>query len=201
MPNLKVPGLGVRAMGHAVYADGVVESLIDTDEAYMEFDAGSGYARFGAKGTGNRGVKVRTLNLGAAVDAVSYAPDGTPTFVKAPNAPGIALSGSIAPTVVDGSIANINMGSGTKKPIANNGTFDLTISTGSVIITDGSGKTAMFMCSASAVTEMADPGNVFSTSSGTAGTNVFWNAGTGAFRIENKTGGLVNYTIWPIQAF
>jgi len=83
MPNLKCPGLGVRGMGGALLADGLVASVTDADEAYMEYDAASAYARFGAKGNGagvSRGVKIRTLNVGAIVDAISIAAGGIAGF-------------------------------------------------------------------------------------------------------------------------
>lgn len=83
MPDLKVPGLGVRAMGGSVKADATIASLVDEDAAYMEFDAVSSSARFGAKGNGaavSRGLTLRTLNAGVAVNAVVIAADGSMTL-------------------------------------------------------------------------------------------------------------------------
>ena len=85
--------------------------------------------------------------------------------------------------------------------IANNGTVDLATGSGMVFVhNDSSGTIGVFLCFAGSTTIVSDPSGVFSVASGAAGkTNLFFNGGTAAYRLENKTGGAVNYYVTTIR--
>lgn len=114
MADLKATSFALRSFG-ALRADGpVVASLVDADEAYVDFDAsGIGYARVGVKRNGagtSAGAKIRTLNAGAGVDAVTFAANGAASFAAGVTiagvltVPGLATFGS----AVGSNFININ---------------------------------------------------------------------------------------------
>ena len=83
--------------------------------------------------------------------------------------------------------------------IANNGTYDLAAGGGLVIIHNDTGGTiGLFLLAAGSTTVVSDPNAVYSGTLDTASkTNIYW-AGAN-YRIQNKTGGSVNYYIATIK--
>lgn len=64
--------------------------------------------------------------------------------------------------------------------------------------TDGGG--ALFMCAGGVVVKIADGSSVYSTTSGTASkTNLYYDAGSNEYRMQNNTGGTRTYHIFSIR--
>lgn len=97
--------------------------------AFFDYD-GSAFAQFGAKGTGSIGVKIRTLNSGAPLTALTFVANADATFAgnvnmssgktfaaQAITATTIATASAITITNSTGSaLLQINGGSGVSKP-------------------------------------------------------------------------------------
>lgn len=85
--------------------------------------------------------------------------------------------------------------------IANNGTYDLATGSGMVALyEDGGAGAGLFMTWYGSVTIVSQNAAAFTTTSGTAGKiNVFYNGGTSKYRIENKTGGAINFYVTTIR--
>jgi hypothetical protein len=62
----------------AQVVSGAPASVTDANGAYVGYDSGVGYARFGVKASGgnNRGVYIQTLSAGSVVDAIALSPAG-----------------------------------------------------------------------------------------------------------------------------
>ncbi|TXH41795.1 MAG: hypothetical protein E6Q97_36860 [Desulfurellales bacterium] len=78
---------------------------------------------------------------------------------------------------------------------------DAAVFSGLVIVintTDGGG--GVFMCSGGVVVKIADGSSVYSTTSGTASkTNLYYDGGSGEYRMQNNTGGSRTYHIFSIR--
>jgi hypothetical protein len=90
--------------------------------------------------------------------------------------------------------------------VANNGTQDLggTAMSGMLIVCDSEGLSAIFHLTGTNHTtaEVSDPSTVYSVTAATAtSTNVFWNAGSSTYRLENKRGASRNYRIHLIGSY
>jgi hypothetical protein len=84
--------------------------------------------------------------------------------------------------------------------VANNGTQDLggTAMQGMLVVCDSEGLSAIFHVTGTNHTtaEVSDPSAVYSITAATAtSTNVFWNAGSSTYRLENKRGTSRNYRV------
>lgn len=92
--------------------------------------------------------------------------------------------------------------SGSYVTIANNGTYDIATGAGMVMIyDDAAGGAGLFMVWFGRVVIIAQDSTMFTTTSGTASkVNVFYNAGTAKYRIENKSGGSLNFYVSTIRA-
>ena len=90
--------------------------------------------------------------------------------------------------------------------LANNGLSNLGFGTmtGVITVTTSAGDSALFAIAGAAhtVAEISDPGNKFSTTLNTAtSTNVYWDAGSARYQIQNKSGGSLNYSIMLLGAY
>jgi archaellum component FlaG (FlaF/FlaG flagellin family) len=62
------------------------------------------------------------------------------------------------------------------------------------------GNLGLFIAAATATTIVSDPGAIYSITQGTAlKTNLYYNAGTGKYRIQNNTGTIQSYFVGLIQ--
>ena len=93
---------------------------------------------------------------------------------------------------------------GTALTIANTFVFQLSDASafsGLVILnnaTDGGG--AVFMCSGGTVVKMADGNSVYGTTKDTASkNNLYYDAGSNEYRLQNNTGGSRTYNIFSIR--
>jgi hypothetical protein len=87
--------------------------------------------------------------------------------------------------------------------VANDGTSDFCDSTftGFIMISNNEDVSAIFALKGAtgATLEVSDPDGHYSVTQGTASsTNVYWNAGTSRYRLENKRGAEVTYSIFRI---
>lgn len=90
--------------------------------------------------------------------------------------------------------------SGAVITVADNGTYDLggTSMAGFLTIVSGNAEIARFQMNGTnhTTTELTDIANVFSISQGTVSSiNVYWNAGSSTYRLENKRGGSRNFKL------
>jgi hypothetical protein len=85
-------------------------SYVDESGAYMDYDAGGGYAQFGAKaaGVGSVGVKIKTILAGVVQTALTFAANASATFAAAViiAAGGLTISsGTLAAQAITGTTA------------------------------------------------------------------------------------------------
>lgn len=113
----------------------------------------------------------------------------------------ITASGGLKTNVAPSSAWGIDQAQASQLvTIANNGTYDLAAGSGLVIIhSNTAGTVGMFLCAGGVTTLISDPASVFSVGSGTANKTNFYYNGTTAYRIENKTGGSVDYYVTTIK--
>lgn len=86
--------------------------------------------------------------------------------------------------------------------VANNGTYDLAVGSGMVMVYEDTGLGAgLFMTWYGFVAIVAQSAALYTITSGTASkVNIFYNAGTGRYRIENKSGSALNFFVSTIRA-
>jgi len=99
---------------------------------------------------------------------------------------------------------SLDCANGTALTMANTFVFqfsDASVFSGLVVInntTDGGG--GVFMCSGGVVTKIADGSSVYSTTKDTASkTNLYYDAGSSEYRMQNNTGGSRTYNIFTIR--
>lgn len=86
--------------------------------------------------------------------------------------------------------------------LANTATYDLAVGSGILIVNDNTdGYIGIFAVSGNATAIISDPSAKFSTAQGTASKiNVYYNGGTGAYRVENQLGASKDLYIGGIKA-
>lgn len=99
---------------------------------------------------------------------------------------------------------SIDVANGTPVVAANGAVFQFsqnTTFTGLVIVANQvGGQIAMFLCGGGVVVEIADGGNVFSKTKDTASsTNVYYDSGSGEYRMQNNTGSSGTYYIFTVR--
>lgn len=70
--------------------------------------------------------------------------------------------------------------------------------TGLLTVVSSAGQTAQFQIGgpSAATIEVADPSNAYSNTAGTSSsTNIYWNAGSAKYHLQNKSGGSLNYSL------
>lgn len=69
-----------------------------------------------------------------------------------------------------------------------------------VVANSQDGQIAMFLCGGGNVDEVSDPGNVYSKTKDTASSNnLYYDSGSGEYRLQNKTGATRNYYIFGVR--
>jgi len=78
---------------------------------------------------------------------------------------------------------------------------DASVFSGLVILANSTdGGVGLFMCGGGSVVKVADGSSVYSTTSGTASkSNLYYDAGTNEYRLQNNTGGSRTYSIFSIR--
>ena len=153
-------------------------------------------------GSGNPSVETNARPTFHRVDDSGNIVLGIPSTSDTPNAPnlvlpaksGVSWVGGLSAGSQDARLLAENTGS-----IADLGTFDLGAKyNGLAVITTANGEVALYELrgGGNAIAEISDTQGIFSPTSGTASsTNIFFNAGTDAYRIENRRGAARTYNM------
>jgi len=99
---------------------------------------------------------------------------------------------------------SIDIANGATVVAANGAVFQFSttvVFSGLVIVANATdGQVAMFLCGGGNVVEIADGGNVYSKTKDTAtSSNLYYDAGTGEYRLQNNTGGSRTYSIFTVR--
>lgn len=151
----------------------------------------------------------RNTNVGVTPAEYTLYPGGPTSLLNIGlNSPGYRINGIVANTIIClglGTISTLLINNGLQVPatvtLANGATYDFpngASALGRLFITsvDQTANASFYMRAGTGATQFIDefPANMFTATAGTANrTNVFYNGGTGTYRIENLTGAQRTY--------
>ena len=99
---------------------------------------------------------------------------------------------------------SIDAANGTTLTMSNGNTFQFSAASAfaglAIVINTTDGGAGLFMCGGGVVVKVADGSSVYSTTKDTASkTNVYYDAGSSEYRMQNNTGGSRTYNIFSIR--